>query len=699
MTDGESEEQGQEEPAGEPEPGGGGEETGAEGEARPSPVEDESADDLEVELTAGSIVAGRNANIGNTYFIQGDFKEGSGTERGLISVADVSDQIAAAEITFVEPDSFPETVVAVKQKQVAVLTGRHCGNRVAAGAALLACKHHPILELPAGVPVEKLVDGIEQLCEKHCRCGLLIHSLDGDLLGKLMGFELRRLRVALGKTAALAITTRGDGSVSHPRDLQVIAGIAPEPEAVLKKTAEAEELPAAARDRAAAALAALARPISPGTVVELVALAASSEGPAEELAAVLDGRSPALDEWLQARPTARGVAALAAAATLDGAPSGDFESAVEELTGALAEEVDASSEEKRFTPRADRDLPADIVAFGRATVPSHFGRHEVEVVRIAPPLRRELVVSYLWRELDADFRQSYLEWLGRLAGRPEWRLNRAAAVTAGTLFIADPLRIERELFSPWALDGGVHQRYCASLALGVPAASDSDPLPARALAQSWIEADAPSLRRAGIFAYGGPLGTWDTGADAAARLWHVCADAPELQPAADRALASLVTGGRQAARARSAVFGLLLGKLDPKPAPRRVYSLLPLLVRRLTAADQTARDSLAGLADPAEHGSLDKLATLLVRSLDAPAGQQSAMDSLRKILTAIAAGRIERDVLDELLIPQMRAAAQGQQRLAQFESQLGRLLKAEGRGRGPLREVSRSTYDAMYAKQ
>ncbi len=697
MTERESEEQGQKEAAGGPEPRGRGEETGAEGEARPSLVEDEDGDDLEVELTAGSIVAGRNANVGNTYFIQGDLREGSGTKRALISVADVSDQIAAAEAAFVEPESFPETVAVLGQKQVAVLTGRHCGNRVAAGAALRACNHHPILELPAGVPVEKLVDGIEHLCEQHRRCGLLIHSPDGELLGKLTGFELRRLRVALGKAAALVITTR-PGSTPHSRDLPVIAGIAPEPGAVLVKTAEAEELPAATRDRAAAALAALVRPVSPGTIVELVALAANSEGPAEELAAILDGCLPALDEWLHARPTARGVAALAAAATLDGAPSGDFESAAEELTAVL-DDVDAPCEEKRFAPRADRDLPADIVSFGQATVPTHFGRHEVEVVRIAPPLRRELVVSYLWRELDANFRQPYLEWLRPLAGRPEWRLNRAAAVTAGTIFIADPLRIERELLSPWALNGGTHQRYCASLALGVSAASDSDPLPARALAQSWIEAGNPRLRHAGIFAYGGPLGTWDTGADAAVRLWHVCADAPELQSAADRALASLVAGGRQAARARASVFGLLLGKLDPKPAPRRVYSLLPLLVRRLTAADQTARDSLAGLADRAERGSLDKLATLLVRSLDAPAGQRSAMDSLRKILAAIAAGRVERDILDELLIPRMRAVAQRRQRLSQFESQLGRLLKAEGRGRGPLREVSRSTYDAMYAKQ
>ena len=699
MTDGESDEQGQEEPADGSEPGGEGEETGVEGEVRPSAVEDEGADDLEVELTAGSIVAGRNANVGNTYFIQGDFREGSGTERGLISVADVSNQIAATEAIFVEPESFLEVVATVDQKQVAVLIGRHCGNRIAAGAALRACKHHPILELPAGVPVEKLVDGIEQLCEKHRRCGLLIHSLDGELLGKLTGFELRRLRVALGKTAALAITTQGDDSVSHPRDLPVIASVAPEPKAVLEKTAEAEKLSTAARDRAAAALSALARPVSPGTVVELVALAASSEAPAEELAAVLSGRSPALGEWLQARPTARGVAALAAAATLDGASSSDFENAAEELAGALVEDVDTPSEEKRFTPRADRDLPADLVGFGRGTLPTQFGRHEVEVVRIAPPLSRDLVVSYLWRELGADFRQPYLEWLRLLADRPEWRLNKAAAVTAGILFVADPLRIERELLSLWALDGGLHQRYCASLALGVPAASDRDPFPARGLAQSWIEAGNPSLRRAGIFAYGGPLGTWDIGADAAARLWHVCADAPELQPAADRALASLVTGGRQAARARAAVFGLLLGKLDLKPAPRRVYSLLPLLIRRLTAADQTARDSLAGLVDPAERGSLDSLAVLLVRSLDAPAGQRSAMDSLRKILAAIAAGRIERDVLDELLIPRMRAAAQGRRRSPQFESQLGRLLKAEGRGRGPLREVSRSTYDAMYAKQ
>ena len=701
MSDGGTGEKEQEEPAPGPASADEGEgEAGTETETRAAPAEDEGVLDLEVELPAGSIVAKRNANVGNTYFIQGDYRDGTDGERSLISVADVSDQVAVEAATFVEPGSFAEIVEAIGRKRVAVLTGRSCGNRTAAGAALRACEHNPILELPANVSPAELVDGIERLCKKHRAAGLLIHSLDPEVLGKLAGFELRRLRAALGDTAAVVITVRDEAlAAPHAHDLPVITGTVPDPGAVLEKAVEAEGLPAAARGCAVEALAALTPPVSPGTVVELAALAGSSEGTGAELAAIVDGRSAALDGWLQGRPTARSVAALAAAAALDGAPSGDFEGAAEVLAQALAGEVDPPSEEKRFGPRAGRDLPADVVGFGRANVPTHFGRQEVEVVRIVPPLRHDLVTGYLWRELDADFRQPYLDWLRLLGGRPNWRLNRGAAVVAGVLFIADPIRIEQELLRPWALEGGRHPRYSASLALGVPAASDSDPLPARALARSWTDADHPNLRRAAIFAYGGPLGTWDTGADAVAHLWRIPAETLELRPAADRALASLATGGRKAARARAAVFGLLLGELDAKPTPRRVYTLLPVLVRRLTAADQTARDSLAGLFDHPERESLGQLATLLARSLDAPAGQKSAMEAMRAVLAATAAGHVDREVLDELLIPRMRAAAEERGRLPQLESQLGRLLKAEGRSRGSLREVARSTYDAMHAKQ
>jgi hypothetical protein len=663
-------------------------------------AESEHAADLEVELPAGSIVAKRNANVGNTYYIGGDYKDGSASERGLISVADVSDQIAAEEKAFVKPESFDEIVATLARERITVLTGRSRGNRTAAGAALRASGLDPILELPANASAGELVDGIESLCKEHRKAGLLIHSLAPEPLGKLAGFELRRLRAALNGVAAVVITVQGElAGGADTRNLPIVAGTVPNPAAVLAKTAEAQGLSEAARERAAEALGALTPPVSPGTVIELASLAAGSEATAADLAAVLDGRPPALDNWLQERPTARGVAALAAAATLDGAPSGDFESAAEELVQALAEDVEAPSEEKRFGPRAGRDLPIDIVGFGRAAVLTHFGQQEVDVVRIVPPLRHDLVTGYLWRKLDTDFRQPYLEWLKQLAERPLWRLNRGAGITAGVLFVADPIRIERELLRPWALDGGAHQRYSVSLALGIPAASGCDPLPARALAQSWSKAAHPNLRRAAVFVYGGPLGTWDSGADAAAHLWRIPEEAPELRAAADRALASLVTGGRHAARARAAVFGLLHGEVDTKPTPKRVYALLPMLVGRLTAEDRAARDSLAGLVDDSERESLDQLAALLVRSLDAPAGQASAIEALRAMLAATAAGHIGREVLDELLVPRMTAVAAERGRLPQFQSQLERLLKAEGRRRGPLREAARSTHEAIYAKQ
>jgi hypothetical protein len=661
-------------------------------------VDEKEVEDLDYELRANSRAANRNVFSANTFYIMGDFKASPDGERALVPVADVTEEVAERDPAFVEPQSFQAIVGTLKDQRVAVLTGRHCGNRAAAGTALRASGHDPIFELPANLPVRELVNGIEELCGKYDAAGLLIHSLDPAMLDKLAGFELRRLRSVLAGRAAVAITVRADALPSlRARDLSVIAGIAPDPAAVLEKTAEARALSADDRSRAGEALAQLSGPVAPGTVVELIELAARVDEPAAALATIVEDRSPALDKWLQDRPTAQSVGVLAAAAALDGVPRGDFEVAAEELSRSLEGEVEGSTEEKRFGP-TDHGLPTDLVEFGRATVSTHFGPQEAEVVKIASPHQADRIATYLWRQLSADFHGPYVEWLRDLATRPSGRVIKAAAITAGALFVADPLRVERELLQPWALDGRPRQRYCASLALGVPAATDADPLPARALAKTWAEDGNMNLLRTAVFAYGGPLGTWDTGAAATAHLWRIPEETPELQLAADRALASLATGGRGAARARAAVIGLLVGETSSKQVHPRAYSILPLLLSRLMAGDRGARESLAGLSDASERESLHGLAQLLARAFDAPTGQKSAMAAMRSVLAAIAAGRVDRDFLD-LLIPMMRSAAGRRQRLPQFESQLARLLTAEGRRRGPLRDIARSTHDAFYAKQ
>lgn len=659
-------------------------------------ADEEAPDDVDFGLRANSQATRRNIFSANTFYIK-NFNASAGGDRALVPVADVTSEVADRALAFVEPRSFGALVEGIEQHRAVVLTGRHCGNRVAAGAALRAGGHTPILELPANLTARELVDSIDELRGKYANAGLLVHSLDPAMLGELAGFELRRLHSVLAKKAAIVFTVRADTlASSRTRDLPVIAGIAPDAAAVLEKTGTARELSPEDRSRAVEALEALPDPVSPGMAAELVELAGRIDGSAANLVAIVGGQSPALDQWLQDRPPARSVGALAAASTLDGVPRGDFEVAAGELSQALEGEVERPTEEKRFGP-ADHGLPADLVGFGRATFLTHFGPQEAEVVQIDSPHRSEAIITYLWSQLDADFHRPYIDWLRDLAAHPSGRVIKAAAITAGVLFIADPLRIERELLRPWALDGRPRQRYCASLALGVPAASGADPLSARALARSWTEAKDTNLLRTAVFAYGGPLGTWDTGAAAAAHLWRIPEERPELEHAADRALASLVAGGRRAARSRAAVIGLLNGEFEARLVNPRVFSILLLLLSRLTAEDQAARDSLAGLTEPSERQSLQSLASLLVRAFDAPRGQEYAMAATRAVLSAIAAGRIDRDFLD-LLVPMMRSAAADRDRLPQFESQLARLLRAEGRSHGPIRDVARSTYDAFYAK-
>jgi hypothetical protein len=647
---------------------------------------------LEYELPISPLAAARTAFGGNTFNVAGDFLVSDGKRGTVVSVADITAAAADAEATFVEPPSFAGIVEAISSHRVVLVTGRSCGNRVAAAAALRATEHDPILELPAGVPAKTLVDATERACKANPRAGILVYSLDADVLGRLAGFELRRLRGALPAGAAVALTAQAE----RPEGLGEIAtvvGAPPDPVAMVKTAAAARGLPEAARARALAALECMEPPVSPAIAVELLGLAGGSVAGGEELAAMVAGQSPLLDEWLSDRPAARSVAALAAAAALEGLPYSDCEAAEKELARALEGEVEPEPEERRFGP-PDSGLPPGVVGRARRSLPTHFGRQEAEVVEIQAPYRRELVLTFLWRKLGSDFRQPFLAWLRDLPAESSWRVAQAAAISAGALFAEDPIMAERELLRPWGLGESARGRDCAALSLGVPVATGADPTAARLLARTWATGSSLALRQVAVLAYGGPLGVWDPGAAAAGHLWDIPFGSPQLGRLADRSMAALAAGGAEAGRARATVIALLLRQAEDRQAQARVYALLPLLLSRLTGGSAMARESLESLLGEAEHESLRGLATLLAQALDTPGGYAGARLAVEVALEALAQSRIGSEAVD-LLLAEVRIAGRERGRLPQLESQLGRVLGAKSRGKGQLSEVARSVRDTF----
>ena len=256
---------------------------------------------------------------------------------------------------------------------------------------------------------------------------------------------------------------------------------------------------------------------------------------------------------------------------------------------------------------------------------------------------------------------------------------------------------ERELLRPWALSESPRQQDCAALALGVPVATGADPTAARLLAKTWAGGASARLQRVAVVAYGGPLGVWDPGAAAPGQLWRIPAETPQLRNLADRSLASLVGGGADAARVRAAVISLLRGQAERRLSQRRVFAILPLLLSRLTGRNGLARDSLRALLGETERESLSELATMLVMAFDAPGGYESAKKAIHITLKALSKGEIDNDTVVRLLA-EMRTAGRMRQRLPQFESQLERVLRAEGRGKGQLSAVARSVQGAFYGQ-
>jgi hypothetical protein len=663
---------------------------------------------LPAENLVAPSVAGRNIYNGDIHVNNGNFTGSSdatgNAKTSLVPWTEITAGVGLEQPSFVEPPNFDEISRLLRRHRVVLLTGGGCGNRSAAGAALYAGGHRPIVELPAGVAAQSLVETVLRVCDDNPRAGILIDSLDADTIGGFAGYEMRRLRGALANGAAVILTTRTPQGVSvRSPDLSAIEGVPPDATEVVRAVGRAEGATEPVLALALAALDHLPAPVGPATAVDLVEAARNNpDDSPEQLAGRVSWQSTPLDEWLREQPTAQQVASLAAAASLDGMPRADVEGKAALLEKSLEGDVEPSEEPRRFGAAAG-GWPGGVVGVGRRVLPTHFGRHEAEVIEICPPHRRDRIVRYLWDNLGGEFRGSFVDWLCDLPEHGSDRVRSGAAITAGALFVAEPMIAERELIRVWALDGRRAQLACAGLTLGVPVALGCDPTPARTLAHQWVTTQNLQLQRVAIAAYGGLLGAWDSGSAAPSHLWKVGFDhryednevRDLLRRAADQSLASLVAAGADAGKARATVIGLIAAEIGQRPARRRSYELLPLVMRRLSAGDPVARGSFTALLAAPEHDSLHRLAGVLAQAFDSPTGYASARTALCVLLDAVAANRVDRDALNQLIREMKDAALPG--RRSVLGSQIERTLNAERRRDGPRSAVARSVHATFYS--
>lgn len=488
------------------------------------PVGREDAAEVGFEPIAS--VVERNAFSQNRIVVHGDFIGSvDGDRRAVISTVDLTASVGELSEGFVEPSSFPATMKAIKGRRLALLVGSGCGNRVAATVALYRSGFQPIVELPGALSATDLVEGVKRVCRED-GAGVIVESVDSETLTALAGFRLRQLQSALPEKSAVVFTTRARGRVVNDHELPVIEGEPPDDGEMVAALGRRSGLEGEQLERCRKALGLLSQPVGPGGVAQLVALALRTES-TEELAAIMDGQSPALDEWLAERPEARSLAALAVAACLDGLPSSDFDVAAERLSVLLEGEIEPQSEPPRFGPR-EKLWPDGLARYRQEQAMTYFGWQETEIVEICPPHRQDGVIAYLWRSLGGEFRRPFLRWLFELPASSSNRLAYAAARAAGILFVRDPLTMERELLRSWALDGSADLRDAAGFALGIPVMTGADPSGARRLVKQWARSSSERLRAAAIAAYGGPLGIWDPSAAAAPHLWEAACDMPRL---------------------------------------------------------------------------------------------------------------------------------------------------------------------------
>jgi hypothetical protein len=658
--------------------------------AREEAAEHNEAAEVGIEPIAS--VAARNAYSQNTINVEGDFIGSMDGDKGAaVPTMDITPLAGELSNGFVDPPTFAPTMKALEEHRLALLVGGGCGNRVTATVALHRTGHKSIVELPGALAAEDLVETVQRVCKKGS-VGVLVESVDTETLTSLAGFRLRHLHSVLPAKSAVVFTTRSRQHLATDHELPVIEGVPPDSEAMIEALAKRNALSEEERSLCHEARALLPQPVGPATAAQLIALAATAEN-AEQLAAMIDGQSQVLDEWLGERPDASHLAALTAAACLDGQPSSDFDDVAEYLTTLLEGEVEPPSEPPRFGAR-ERLWPPGLAHYRQDYVLTYFGWQETEIVEICPPHTQDGVITYLWCHLGGEFRRPFLQWLLELPTSSNNRLAYVAARAAGVLFARDPLTIERELLRPWALEGSAGLRNAAGFALGIPVLIGADPTAARRLVKQWSHSNSEKLRAAAIAAYGGPLGIWDPSAAAVSHLWEAGWAGLELQELADASLAALFAGGREAGRSRATAMALL-SAVESKVEVMRAYAILPAVIGALTSGKARARESLDALLDDSESRTFADLAALLARAFDSNEGRESAQRAMLNLLRATAAGRIGRDVV-ERLIREMKSAASERERMPQLGSQLKQLLKAEDRKEGQLQDVARSLHETFY---
>jgi hypothetical protein len=625
--------------------------------------------------------------------IEGDFIVGDDVRLSM-PVADVTRSVTVARETFVEPGSFQALKDALANPSVVLLVGAACGKRTAAGVALQLTGHEPILQLPSDMAVRNLVDGVTSICKKSPAAGIVIESVDSRTLATLAGFEMHRLEEVLAGGAALILTTQSADGI--PQDMDGVVRLdcsAPSLERVIERSTAAPE----AQKTVLAALALLDdHVLSPADALTLLGRACESDKSPGQLAQEFDGSATdgALDQWLSKERTADHVASLAAGAALEGAPIVDVDLAAQSLSETFASDFDEPTEGVKTFRVADRGWPKDMIAVAQSTIGTHFGQQMIEVATVCPPHTRERIIDYLWRRLGHDFRAPFVEWLRDLASDQDAQVRLGAGVTAGVLFVTDPVIAERELIKPWALDKRFSRRLCAAIALGAPVALGADPAGARALTKRWSDSPDLSLRHVAVLAYGGLLGAWDPESAAPTHLWRIAIETAELARAANISLASLTAAGGSAARVRATVIGLLSAQMELERVPRRVYELLPIVLRQLTAPGEVPRDSLTALlAD--EQESFQAFATLIATAFSAPRGFESARAALEVLLRALADGRLERRTAFKV-IAQVRQAAREEGELDVLDAQLERVLWANARQKLPIADAARFVLNEFF---
>lgn len=634
-----------------------------------------------------------NSFVASKFNVRGDFIIGSDERRSILPVVDVTAVLEDPRHPLIDSPRLSALAEMLERDRLVALTGHGAGKRTSALMAMNDIGLRPLLQVPGDIPLDDLADGISRLCRRHPTAGILIDAIDVELLGRLAGFKLTQVKAALGGTAALALTT--DARTTGLTGLSVFECTPPDPAALAEAIVRGRNLGDDVLARAHEALRLFPEPISPSIVLAVIEAARDPESTAEAIAHVVLWSPDVLNEWLAVAPTAGELASMAAAASLEGVPTDEAE--IE--TGRLSERLEPSAEAdgaKRFRAR-NQTWPAGVIDVETRTFGSHFGRHEVEVLSFCPPHTRERVIAHLWRQLGSDFRRPYLSWLVDLVNSPSPRIRSAAAITAGALFMTEPLMTERELLRPWALADRASVRRCAGVALGVPVALGGQPAPARTLANAWATGDNLRFRHCAVVAYGGLLGAWDPSSAAALHLWHLGDETPPLRADADLSLAGLTSAGAEASRARASVFELLAAASEFRDERRRVYGVLPLIMSALTAPHPLARVSLMALLGEQEMQTFQAFAELLALAFDSASGFQSARAVTRVLLAAMTESRIEPEASRQI-IGAVRDAAGRRGRMEAFGSALGRVLRGEGHRDSPLRDAANTVMDTFYVR-